>query len=108
MADPQSVATAVAADLADERLIQHQGVSGYLRLQVNRLRSGDLGNLPVIMGLIVISLGFYSQNARFLSSRNLHDVLVLETREVDPVSLVRFNNVVLTRAAVSQFEEMLG
>jgi large subunit ribosomal protein L4 len=44
----------------------------------------------------------------FLSSRNLSDVLVLETREVDPVSLVRFNNVVLTRAAVSQFEEMLG
>jgi large subunit ribosomal protein L4 len=44
----------------------------------------------------------------FLSSRNLHDVLVLETREADPVSLVRFNNVVLTRAAVSQFEEMLG
>jgi large subunit ribosomal protein L4 len=43
-----------------------------------------------------------------LSSRNLPDVLVLETREVDPVSLVRFNNVVLTRAAVSQFEEMLG
>jgi len=44
----------------------------------------------------------------FLSSRNLPDVLVLETREVDPVSLVCFNNVVLTRAAVSQFEEMLG
>jgi large subunit ribosomal protein L4 len=44
----------------------------------------------------------------FLSSRNLTDVLVLETREVDPVSLVRFNNVVLTKAAVAQFEEMLG
>jgi large subunit ribosomal protein L4 len=44
----------------------------------------------------------------FLSSRNLTDVLVLETREVDPVSLVRFNNVLLTRAAVAQFEEMLG
>ncbi|MDQ6619037.1 MAG: 50S ribosomal protein L4 [Pseudomonadota bacterium] len=44
----------------------------------------------------------------FLSSRNLTDVLVLEAREVDPVSLVRFNNVVLTRGAVSQFEEMLG
>ena len=29
----------------------------------------------------------------FLSSRNLPDVLVLETREVDPVSLVRFNHV---------------
>ena len=44
----------------------------------------------------------------FLSSRNLPDVLVLETREVDPVSLVRFNNVLLTKGALSQFEEMLG
>ena len=44
----------------------------------------------------------------FLSSRNLVDVLVLETREVDPVSLVRFNNVLLTKGAVAQFEEMLG
>src|SRR5262249_17737254 len=44
----------------------------------------------------------------FLSSRNLADVLVLETREVDPVSLVRFNNVLLTKGALKQFEEMLG
>jgi large subunit ribosomal protein L4 len=44
----------------------------------------------------------------FLSSRNLADVLVLETREVDPVSLLRFENVVLTKAAVAQFEEMLA
>lgn len=44
----------------------------------------------------------------FLASRNLPDVLVLEAREVDPVSLVRFRNVLLTKAAVGQFEEMLG
>ena len=44
----------------------------------------------------------------YLASRNLQDVLVLETREVDPVSLLRFNNVLLTRGAVAQFEEMLG
>jgi len=44
----------------------------------------------------------------FLSSRNLPDILVLETREVDPVSLVRFNNVLLTKGAVAQFEELLG
>jgi large subunit ribosomal protein L4 len=44
----------------------------------------------------------------FLASRNLQDVLVLETREVDPVSLVRFQNVLVTKAAVSQFEELLG
>ena len=44
----------------------------------------------------------------YLSSRNLQNVLVLETREVDPVSLVRFEHVLLTKAAVAQFEEMLG
>ena len=43
-----------------------------------------------------------------LSSRNLPNVLVLETREVDPVSLVRFNHVLLTKGAVTQFEEMLA
>ena len=44
----------------------------------------------------------------YLSSRNLTDVLVLETREVDPVSLVRFKNVLVTRGAVAQFEELLA
>ena len=28
--------------------------------------------------------------------------------KIDPVSLVRFNNVLLTKGAVAQFEEMLG
>jgi large subunit ribosomal protein L4 len=44
----------------------------------------------------------------FLSSRNLPHVLVLETKHVDPVSLVGFRNVVLTRGALAQFEEMLA
>jgi large subunit ribosomal protein L4 len=44
----------------------------------------------------------------YLGSRNLPNVLVLETREVDPVSLVRFNSVLMTRGAIAQFEEMLG
>jgi large subunit ribosomal protein L4 len=44
----------------------------------------------------------------YLGSRNLPDVLVLETREVDPVTLVRFQHVLLTKAAVAQFEELLG
>jgi len=47
-------------------------------------------------------------NNTYLSSRNLADVLVLETREVDPVSLVRFANVLVTRGAVAQLEEALG
>ena len=43
----------------------------------------------------------------YLGSRNLPNVLVLETREVDPVTLVRFQHVLLTKAAVAQFEELL-
>jgi large subunit ribosomal protein L4 len=43
-----------------------------------------------------------------LSSRNLPNVLVLDVTETDPVSLIRYKNVILTRKAVSKFEEMLG
>jgi len=42
----------------------------------------------------------------WLSSRNLHIVLVLEAHEADPVSLVRFQRVIVTRAAVAKIEEM--
>ena len=44
----------------------------------------------------------------YLSSRNLPDVLVLEAHQADPVSLVRFPNVLVTRNAMAKFEEMLG
>ena len=44
----------------------------------------------------------------FLSSRNLQNVLVLEAKHADPVSLVRFPSVVLTKGAVKQFEEVLA
>lgn len=44
----------------------------------------------------------------YLASRNLPNVLVLEAHEADPWSLIRFSKVLLTRNAVSKFEEMLG
>jgi len=44
----------------------------------------------------------------WLSSRNLPNVLVLEAKETDPVSLVRYAKVVVTRDAVAKFEEMWG
>jgi large subunit ribosomal protein L4 len=60
-----------------------------------------------LTGTVLVVTDQFDENV-FLSSRNMADVLVLETREVDPVSLVRFNNVLLTKGALSQFEEMLG
>ena len=61
----------VAADLADERLVSAKGFGGYAGLLWNRLRSGELGSLPVVVGLIIICVGFYSAEPRFLSSRSL-------------------------------------
>jgi large subunit ribosomal protein L4 len=60
-----------------------------------------------LSGTVLVVTDKVDANVR-LSARNLPRVLVLEAREVDPVSLVRFENVLLTRAAVAQFEEILG
>jgi large subunit ribosomal protein L4 len=42
-----------------------------------------------------------------LSSRNLRNVVVMSVRNANPVALVRFPNVLLTRAAVAKLEETL-
>lgn len=42
----------------------------------------------------------------FLSSRNLHNVLVLEVSEADPVSLVNFEKVLVTKGALAMMEEV--
>ncbi|MFO1306779.1 MAG: 50S ribosomal protein L4 [Burkholderiales bacterium] len=57
-----------------------------------------------LTGTVLVVTDKLDENT-LLSSRNLPDVLVLETREIDPVSLVRFNNVLVTRGAVAQLEE---
>ena len=44
----------------------------------------------------------------YLSARNLPNVLVLDVRQADPVSLVSSRNVLLTRKAVAKLEEMLA
>jgi large subunit ribosomal protein L4 len=44
----------------------------------------------------------------FLASRNLHKVDVRDVQAIDPVSLIGFDKVVMTVAAVKKVEEMLG
>jgi large subunit ribosomal protein L4 len=43
-----------------------------------------------------------------LAARNLPHVLVLEARHADPLSLVHYGKVLITRTALSQVQEMLG
>lgn len=44
----------------------------------------------------------------YLSSRNLPNVLVVEAHQADPVSLVRFPQVLVTRGAIAKIEELLA
>ena len=43
----------------------------------------------------------------YLASRNLHKVSVIEPKHADPLSLVGFQKVIATKAAIAQIEEML-
>ena len=44
----------------------------------------------------------------YLASRNIKNVAVVEPRWADPCSLIAFDKVVVTKAAVAKIEEMLG
>jgi len=44
----------------------------------------------------------------YLASRNLRNVLVVEPRYADPVSLVNFKKVLVTKAAVDKLKEMFA
>ncbi|MGS2615489.1 sugar ABC transporter permease [Micromonospora sp. LZ34] len=71
-------------DLHDERLRQHTGVGGAVTAFIDRVRSGDLGFLPVVAGLVVIWTVLQSLNPIFLSSANLVNL----TLEIAPVGVI--------------------
>jgi ABC-type xylose transport system permease subunit len=68
--------TSPLLDLQDERLIQHHGLRGALSSFMARVRSGDLGSLPVAVGLVVIWGVFQALNPYFLSSANLTNLII--------------------------------
>ncbi|GLS23662.1 ABC transporter permease [Labrys miyagiensis] len=62
-------------DRADERLKHEAGLGGAIRAFLDRVRSGDLGSLPVVVGLIIICVVFQTLNPIFLSPNNLVNLL---------------------------------
>ncbi len=64
-----------ALDRADARVRHDTGVGGAVRGFLDRVRSGDLGPLPVVVGLAIIWTVFQSLNPVFLSSNNLVNLL---------------------------------
>jgi D-xylose transport system permease protein len=62
-------------DRADARVRHDDSLKGALKDFTDRLRSGDLGMLPVIVGLVVISTVFSALNPVFLAPNNLVNLL---------------------------------
>ena len=62
-------------DRLDERLAEDSGVRGALTGFARRVRAGDIGALPVVVGLVIIWTVFQSLNSVFLSSNNLVNLL---------------------------------
>ncbi|KTT54862.1 ABC transporter permease [Pseudomonas oryzihabitans] len=67
--------SAALLDRSDSRVNQTVGLAASLKATADRIRSGDLGPLPVVIGLVVIWTVFGILNPVFLSSANLANLL---------------------------------
>jgi large subunit ribosomal protein L4 len=70
------------------------------KLLVDKLKVMGLGSV------LVLTDG--ADENLILASRNLPNVLVLEARHADPVSLVHFDKVLITKPALAAVQEMLA
>lgn len=77
---------AVEVDAVDERLFSPGGLRSAVDLFVTRMRGGELGVLPVVLGIIVIWTVFQLLNPVFLSSQNLVN-LTLQCAAIGTIAL---------------------
>ena len=64
-----------ALDRSDERVRHNDSLIGAIKTSIDRIRSGDLGMLPVALGLIIISTVFSILNPVYLAPNNLVNML---------------------------------
>lgn len=70
-------AAAAAVTAVDPRLlVREQGFAGYLSEFKRKMKTGDLGSIPVVIGLVIIWIIFQSLNSNFLTAGNLSDISV--------------------------------
>lgn len=70
----QSAAPIPAVD--PRLLIREEGFKGYWSEFTRKVRGGELGSLPVFVGLIVIAIVFQLQNSNFLSASSVANIAV--------------------------------
>ncbi len=91
------------------QLVREERLSVVEALTIAEPKTKLLAGKLAAMGLgeVLILTHELDQNL-YLSSRNLPNVMVLEARHADPVSLMRFERVLVTRDAVKHLEETLA
>ncbi|MGX1880428.1 sugar ABC transporter permease [Streptomyces sp. NPDC055287] len=66
-----------AVTVVDPRLlVRERGFGGYISEFKRKLHAGDLGSIPVVIGLILICAIFQGLNSNFLSAQNLSNIAV--------------------------------
>jgi large subunit ribosomal protein L4 len=70
------------------------------KLAADKLKAMGLESVLIITDTVDENL--------YLATRNLPNVAVVETRYADPLSLIHYKNVLITKLAIAQFEELLG
>lgn len=63
---------------------QRQNLSDGIRTWIGNVKAGDIGSLPVLLGLAVITVIFQLQNDRFLSAQNLTNLIV----QMAPIAVI--------------------
>jgi large subunit ribosomal protein L4 len=87
----------------DDRLAVIEGIS------VDAPKTKLLAQKIKAMGLdsVLLITDSFDENL-FLASRNLANVMVVEPKNADPVSLVHFSKVLITKPALAKVQEMLA
>ncbi|MEV8306502.1 sugar ABC transporter permease [Streptomyces flavidovirens] len=74
--DAPAPAPAAVTAVDPRLLVREQGFAGYLSEFKRKMRAGDLGSIPVVIGLLVICVIFQGLNENFLSAGNLSNIAV--------------------------------
>jgi large subunit ribosomal protein L4 len=88
---------------ADGRIAVIDGLS--VEAPKTKLLAGKLKAMGLDSALVITDV--MDENL-LLASRNLKNVLVVEPRYADPVSLIHYKRVIVTKGAMAKIEEMWG
>jgi D-xylose transport system permease protein len=69
------VEESLAIPLDPRLMLRERGVRGYWDVFIRRMKAGELGSIPVAVGLVVIWVVFQLLDSRFLSATNLSNLV---------------------------------